>query len=561
MNDDKKTKKPGVVIRLASFARPMAGIMALAILLGAAGHACAILLPVLGGFALRDALYPAGGSGFGVIFAALIVCAVLRGILRYAEQLCNHYIAFKLLAGLRDTVFAALRRLCPAKLECRNKGDLIAVITGDIELLEVFYAHTISPVAIAFIVSAATALFIGSFHPLLGIAAVCAYLIVGVLVPYIASLFGHGAAARLREAAGSLSSYYLDSLRGIREILGMGAFEERKDGIGRMSDITENLQKPLKHKEGAASAAAGLFVTICSLWMLSLSYMLFRNGAVSFDGVLIPFIAMFSSFGPVLALANLSAGLPVTFAAARRVFALLDETPETEDVADEKTPDFGGAECRNLSFGYEEGRDVLTDISAVFDKGRITGVTGRSGSGKSTLLRLLMRFWKPPQGSVLISGEDVNGVDTAHLRTLEGFMTQETDIFSDTVENNIKIGKPEASREDVIAAAKKAALHDFVMTLPDGYDTYIGGVGAALAEAGISGGERPRLGLARAFLHDAPFLLLDEPTGNLDSLNEGAVLKALREESAERAVALVSHRKSTMGVTDRIYSADSGRLS
>jgi ABC-type transport system involved in cytochrome bd biosynthesis fused ATPase/permease subunit len=568
MNDDKKMKKTGggarkqgIAIRLASFARPMSGVMALAILLGAAGHACAILLPVLGGFALLCVLYPASGGGLGALFAALIVCAVLRGILRYAEQLCNHYIAFKLLAGLRNTVFAALRRLCPAKLECRDKGDLIAVITGDIELLEVFYAHTISPAAIAFIVSAATALFIGSFHPLLGVAAVCSYLIVGVLVPYIASLFGHGAAARLREAAGSLSSYYLDSLRGIREILGMGVCEERKDGIGRMSDIAETLQKPLKHKEGAASAAAGLFVTLCSLWMLALSYMLFRSGAADFAGVLIPFIALFSSFGPVLALANLSAGLPVTFAAARRVFALLDETPETEDITDGKAPDFGGAECRNLSFGYEEDRDVLKNISAVFNKGGVTGITGRSGSGKSTLLRLLMRFWEPPSGSVLISGEDVNEVDTARLRTLEGFMTQETDIFSDTVENNIKTGKPDASREDVILAAKKAALHDFVMTLPEGYDTRIGGAGAASAEAGISGGERQRIGLARAFLHDAPFLLLDEPTGNLDSLNEGAVLKALREEGAGRAVALVSHRKSTMGVADRVYSADSGRLS
>jgi ATP-binding cassette subfamily C protein len=563
MNDDKLTKKPGIAIRLASFVRPMAGIMALAILLGAAGHACAILLPVLGGFALLSVLVPAGAisGGLGALFTALIVCAVLRGLFRYAEQLCNHYIAFKLLAKIRDAVFAALRRLCPAKLECRDKGDLIAVITGDIELLEVFYAHTISPVAIAFIVSAATALFIGSFHPLLGAVAVCSYLIVGVLVPYIASMFGRGAATRLREAAGSLSSYYLDSLRGIREILGMGAREEREDGIGRMSDLAEALQRPVKHKEGAASAVSGLFVTLCSLCMLALSYALFRNGVVGFGGVLIPFVALFSSFGPVLALANLSAGLSVTFAAARRVFALLDETPETEDVTDGKTPGFDGAECRDLSFGYEEGREVLKDISAAFSTGRITGITGRSGSGKSTLLRLLMRFWQPPRGSVRISGEDVNDVDTAHLRTLEGFMTQETDIFSDTVENNIKIGKPEASRAEVIAAAKKAALHDFVMTLPEGYDTRIGGAGAASAEAGISGGERQRIGLARAFLPGAPFLLLDEPTGNLDSLNEGVVLKALREESAGRAVALVSHRKSTMGIADRVYSVFGGRLS
>jgi ATP-binding cassette subfamily C protein len=285
--------------------------------------------------------------------------------------------------------------------------------------------------------------------------------------------------------------------------------------------------------------------------------MLFRSGAVGFAGLLIPFVALFSSFGPALALANLSAGLPVTFAAARRVFALLDETPETPEVEDGKTPEFTGAECRRLSFGYEEDAPVLRDISALFPRGGVTGITGRSGSGKSTLLRLLMRFWKPPAGAALISGEDVNELDTAHLRSLEGYMTQETDIFSDTIENNIKTGRPEATREAVVAAAEKAALHDFVTRLPAGYDTRVGGVG----EVGISGGERQRIGLARAFLHDAPFLLLDEPTSNLDSLNEGIILKALREEGAGRTTVLVSHRKSTMGIADRTYSAESGRLS
>jgi ATP-binding cassette subfamily C protein len=317
----------------------------------------------------------------------------------------------------------------------------------------------------------------------------------------------------------------------------------------------------VKTKEGTVSAVSGLFVTLCPLWMLALSYALFRNGAVDAGGVLLPFVVLFSSFGPALALANLSAGLPGTFAAARRVFALMSETPETADVESGKTPDFDGAECKDLTFAYAKSDAVLRNVSAFFPKGGVTGISGRSGSGKSTLLRLLMRFWQPPAGSVRISGEDVNGVDTAHLRALEGFMTQETDIFSDTVENNIKTGKSGATREEVIEAAKKAALHDFVMTLPDGYDTRVGGAGAVSRDAALSGGERQRIGLARAFLHDAPFLLLDEPTSNLDSLNEAVILKALREEGAGRTVALVSHRKSTMGAADRVYSADSGRLS
>jgi ABC-type transport system involved in cytochrome bd biosynthesis fused ATPase/permease subunit len=557
-----RNAKSGAVKPLFSYVRPMAGVMLFAVLLGAAGHICAILPAVLGCLALVSA--PGTFSdGFGGFIAALTLCAVLRGLFRYGEQLCNHYIAFKLLADIRDKVFAALRRLCPAKLDSREKGDLVAVLTGDIELLEVFYAHTISPVAIAVVVSAAASVYIGSFHPLLGAAAVCAYVLVGAVMPYFASLFGRGAATRLRESAGRLSSYYLDSLRGIAEILGMGRGAAHTEGIGRMSDEAEILQKPLRRKEGAVSALSGLAVALCSLWMLALSYALLRNGAVGPSGMLLPFVALFGSFGPVLALSNLSTGLPPTLAAARRVFALLDEAPETPDVTDGLRPAFDGAACENLCFAYPQGSGeaVLRNLSASFPKGGITGISGRSGSGKSTLLRLLMRFWAPPRASVRISGEDVNDVDTTHLRALEGFMTQETDIFSDTAENNIRLGRPDATREAVIAAAKKAALHDFLTTLPAGYDTKIGGAGAGGAGAGLSGGERQRIGLARAFLHDAPFLLLDEPTSNLDSLNEGQILKALREEGAARTVALVSHRKSTMGIADRVYSADSGRLS
>ncbi|MDR1572447.1 MAG: ABC transporter ATP-binding protein/permease [Clostridiales Family XIII bacterium] len=558
----KGRNKGGVIRQLAAFARPMAGVMAMAVLFGSAGHICAISLPVLGAYALVSVLEGGGASmqGLGGLAAALLACAALRGIFRYAEQLCNHYIAFKLLAGIRDKVFAALRRLCPAKLEGREKGDLIALITGDIELLEVFYAHTISPVAIAALVSALSAVFIGGFHPLLGAAAALSYALVGALIPFAASLSGRDSASRLREASGRLSSHYLDSLRGIFEILGMGRGEERKAEIGRMSDEAEALQRPIRRKDGAVSAVSGLAVTLCSLSVLALGLALFRSGETGFGGALMPFVALFSSFGPALAVSGLSASLPLTLAAGRRVLALLDEEPETEEVTEGLRPAFSSAECAGLTFGYGDGGDVLRGVSASFPRGGIRGVTGRSGSGKSTLLRLLMRFWAPPPGTVSISGEDINGIDTAHLRALEGFMTQETDIFSDTVENNIRTGKPGAGRGEVIDAARKAALHDFVMTLPEGYDTRIGGGGAS-AGAGLSGGERQRIGLARAFLHDAPFLLLDEPTSNLDSLNEGAILKALREEGAGRAVALVSHRKSTMGIADFVYSVESGRIS
>jgi ATP-binding cassette subfamily C protein len=557
--DAKAKRRPGIAGQLAAFAKPMAGILCLAALLGSLGHIAAIMIPALGGYAILEA-WQGAPPEFAPLFLAVAACALLRGLFRYTEQLCNHYIAFKLLAIIRSRVFAALRRLSPAKLEGRGKGDLIAVVTSDIELLEVFYAHTITPIAIAVAVSAATAAFIWSFHPALAVAAVCGYIFVGAFLPYVASLSGQDAALRLRQRAGALSAYYLDSLRGLPEILGMGGGRRRKAEIGRMTDGMEALQKPIKSKEGAVGAVSGFAVAAFSVYTLALASLFFRKWEIGLDGALIPFITMFSSFGPVLALSGLSTSLPATFAAGARVLSLLGEEPETYDVVGGLRPEFEGASCENLTFAYPGGEgDALKGVSAEFPKNAIVGISGRSGSGKSTLLRLLMRFWQPPRGSVRISGVDVNHVDTECLRSLEAFMTQETDIFSGTLEENIKIGKPGATREETVEAAKKAALHDFAMSLPDGYDTAIGQADGP--GAGLSGGERQRVGLARAFISGAPFLLLDEPTSNLDSLSEGVILKALREDRSGRTVALVSHRRSTMGIADAVYSAESGRIS
>ena len=541
----------GGLLRLLT---PLLHVMLACITLGTLGYLCAIFITVLAAHLLLTAegVSP-WGLGFGAAAAIMVGIAVARAGLRYAEQTCGHYIAFRLLAQIRDKVFGALRRLAPAKMEGKGRGDLISVVTGDIELLEVFYAHTIAPVCIAFIVSLIMSLMIGFFHPLLGLLAAACYLLIGVAVPLITSKMGRAYGMEARSRLGGLNNVFLESLRGIREVLQFGLGQKREDEIGEKTEQLNQIQAGIRAHEGAAASWSGALVMLLPLGMLAAGIAL----GIGFPAVVLTTVMLSASFGPVLALANLSAAMDSTLAAGERVLSLLEETPETPDITDGQEPAFTGAAVRQLSFAYAE-EEILHDLSAEFKNGEIVAVTGKSGSGKSTLLKLLMRFWKAPEGSVQISDMDVGRINTAHLRTLESYMTQETDLFNVSIRDNIRIGRLDASDEEVEEAAKKASIHDFILTLPRGYDTKAGELGDTL-----SGGERQRIGLARAFLHEAPLLLLDEPTSNLDSLNEGVILKALREEANQsgRTVVLVSHRKSTLAIADRSYAIESGRLS
>ncbi len=588
-----------VMARLVGLVKPLTGYMILAVLMGFIGHLCAAFITILGGYAVLNALGFSTTVSVKTVFICVLLFALLRAVLRYAEQGCNHFIAFKLLAMIRDKVFQALRKLCPAKLEGRDKGDLISLITSDIELLEVFYAHTISPVAIAFLFTVVMSLFIGAFHPALGLLALLAYLSVGIIIPLVTSrLSGTGAArgesstgtvetegvrksqpaatvetegVRKGQAAGSaagnaamefrvrsgeLSSFVLDSLRGLSETIQYGQGEARLAEMNVRTDALSGDEKRMKRISGRNMAATNTAILFFDLCMLFAGAMLYQRGRVDFSGVLIPSIAMFASFGPVIALANLGSTLQSTFAAGNRVLDILDEKPVTEEITDGiaidgKNAAFGGARAEKVRFSY--GNEViLEDLSLVFRPGRITGVMGRSGSGKSTLLKLLMRFWKTDSGKISISGREIDSINTASLRNCESFVTQETHLFHDSIRNNLRIAKLDATEEEIEAACRKASVHDFIMTLPQGYDTPVGELGDTL-----SGGERQRLGLARAFLHDAPFLLLDEPTSNLDSLNEGVILKSLCEEGEDRTVVLVSHRQSTMRIADTVYTVES----
>lgn len=540
-----------VMASLIGLVRPLTGFMVMAVAMGLIGHLLAAFITILGGYAVLgllgvDTLFP-----LTVVFVCVIVFAVFRAVLRYAEQACNHFIAFKLLALIRDKVFRALRRLCPAKLEGRDKGDLISVITSDIELLEVFYAHTISPAAIAFFFTVIMCLFIGSFHPALGVLALLAYIMVGIVIPLITSKISGDDGMAFRTRSGDLSGFVLDSLRGLSETIQYGQGEKRLSGMDAKTDALSVDEERMKRRAGRNTAAANTVILLFDLGMLLLSAMLFQNAKVDFSGVLIPTVAMFSSFGPAIALANLGSTLQNTFAAGNRVLDILEETPVVEEVSGKKELKFAGAAAENVTFSYG-GETVLDGISLQIPESGITGIVGRSGSGKSTLLKLFMRFWKVQSGSIEISGRDVADINTSNLRNMEGFMTQETHLFRDSIRNNLRIAKLDAADEEIVAACRKASIHDFIMGLPQGYDTPVGELGDTL-----SGGERQRLGLARAFLHDAPFLLLDEPTSNLDSLNEAVILKSLREEQEDRTVILVSHRQSTMRIADQVYSVES----
>ncbi len=539
-----------VMSRLIGLVKPLAGYMALAVTMGLIGHLCAAFITIFGGYAVLDILYPESSMSLGIIFTAVLIFALVRGFLRYAEQSCNHFIAFKLLALIRDKVFGALRRLCPAKLEGKDKGNLINIITSDIELLEVFYAHTISPICIAALFCTFMVIFIGSYHAAPAVLAAIAYLVVGVVIPLVTSKLSGDDGMKFRTKSGELAGFVLDSLRGLSETLQYAQGEKRMEKMNERTDALAKDEERMKRTSGRNNAVTNTVILMFDLAMLFLS-----AHFCDFEGTLVCTLAMMSSFGPCVALAALGSTLQSTFAAGNRVLDILDESPAVEEVSGKEAAEFSGAAAKNVTFAYDE-ETILDDFSVDIPENEIIGIIGRSGSGKSTLLKLFMRFWKVKQGEITISEKSVSDINTSDLRDMESFVTQETHLFHDSIRNNLRIAKLDATDEEIIAACKKASVHDFIMGLPKGYDTPVGELGDTL-----SGGERQRLGLARAFLHDAPFMLLDEPTSNLDSLNEAVILKSLYEERKGKTIVLVSHRRSTMGIADNVYSVENGRMS
>ena len=533
--------------RLIKLVFPLTGFMICAILMGVAGFLCAIFIPVLSSMALvNDPLF-----SFHAIVILLFVCALLRGILRYAEQACNHYIAFKLLARIRDQVFGTLRKLCPAKLEVKDKGSLISLITSDIELLEVFYAHTISPICIAFVTSLVCIIIQIQFDWIYGIYSLLAYVLVGIVLPIYISKQSRQIGVEYRKEAGNLNSYVLESMRGLKESMQYVDTDSRLLGLNERTSILATREKKLKHFQAKTVSLTNLCVVLLSLG-LCLIHVSMNS---SMESTIVSSVLQISSFGPVIALANLGSTLSQTIGAGQRVISLLDETPMVEEVVNGNEAKFNKLDISNVDFAYDEER-ILKNMNLSIRENEVIGIQGKSGSGKSTLLKLLMRFWDVSKGEILVDGIDIKRLNTSNLRKNEGYVTQETILFHDTIENNLRVAKQDATMEEIEEACKKANIHEYIQSLPNGYKTLVEELGSSL-----SGGERQRIGLARMFLHDAKLVLLDEPTSNLDSLNEGAILKSIYEERKDKTIVFVSHRESTLAHCDRVIHMESERVS
>ena len=535
-----------VMAGLIGMIKPMLGIMLLAVLMGCIGNLMATFITVLGGYGLLIVTGYYGKMSLALIITLMAVFAILRGILRYAEQACNHFIAFKLLARIRHQVFAALRKLAPAKLDGSEKGNLISIITSDIELLEVFYAHTISPIAIAVITTVVMCVYLGSMSAWFAVIAACFHVLVGVVIPLWNGKRGSAYGKNYRDSFGKLNTTVLDNLYGLEETIQYERQGERMKVMSEQTDALERVNRTLKNQEKTQRILTDWVILASGVVMACAGSYLTERGAIAGYQAVTAVIAMMSSFGPTAALSALSNNLNQTLACGNRVLNLLEEEPAVCDV--EVGTEFvsGDITCEQVDFSYGK-EPILSDFTQVFAKNKIHGILGKSGCGKSTLLKLLMRFYETDGGNIRYGVDNVNAINTESLRKHIAYVTQETFLFHDTIENNIKVAKADATREEVIEAAKKASVHEFICSLPNGYETNVAELGSSL-----SGGERQRIGIARAFLHDCEVILLDEPTSNIDSLNEGMILKSLQAEKEEKTILLVSHRRSTMGIADEM---------
>ena len=538
-----------VVWRMMKLVKPLILPMCLAIIMGVVGFLCAIGIPVLSAMALFQlvGMYP--HLPLSSLLIILLVMALLRGVFHYIEQAANHYIAFKLLAIIRDHVYTTLRRLAPAKLDGKDKGNLISLITNDIELLEVFYAHTISPVFIAMITSLILLKFFAHMHILAMFIALIAYLIMAIVIPFYVNHKGKEIGQKNRDEIGNMSTYILESLSGLSTLLQYDIGGLRKQRMLEKNDELETLQRQMKDVESVQVVMSQLLISLFSIIMFITMFILQQQGIVSVFDTIMATILMLSSFGPVMALSHLANNLLSTLSSGRRVIAILDEKELIKDVIDQPTISFDDIEIDDLNFAYED-EIILKNLNLTLTKNQITGIVGKSGSGKSTLLKLIMRFYDPTSGQISIHDCDLKKVNTANMRAMFAYVTQETILFHDTILNNIKIAKLDATDDEIYQACQKASIHDFIMSLPAGYQTQLSELGASL-----SGGERQRIALARAFLSDAPCILLDEPTSHLDVLNEAIILKSLQQQK-DKTMILV-----TMRIAQQMIHMNQGRAS
>ena len=573
-----------LIARLLKEVGPLRKYMIVACVCGTLGHLAATFLPVFGIAAAFAAVgSPIWNLSVSTALTAMAVCALIRGGMRYAEQFMNHNVAFRLLALFRTKAFAALRRLAPAKLAGKGKGDLIALVTTDVELLEIFFAHTISPIAIAVVTTVVYTLALLTLSAPFAVTLVIAHLTVGVVLPKLFASAVRGIGPELRKESAALDDEMLDDMRGIGEIIRFGQGSARLDSIARRTLSLWGKRLRLSAKNGDfaglgavlvmlfTAIAAFLVMTLCTVvsTAVDMSEDLIWMGSVDSNApaLVAAFVLLTSSFGPTLALSALPANLTQTFASARRLFALMDETPAVVEQGAER-PEYQGMTMGDVTFGYgssahtsggrtsdSASQPVLDHVSLDVPQHGILGIQGPSGRGKSTMLKLLMRYWDPDSGTISLSNIPLPQVDADWRRRVQTMMGQETYLFDGTIRENLTIA---CNSDDSAASAipdsvlrealAKASALELVDALPNGLDTKVGELGGRLSE-----GEKQRIGLARMFLRDADLVLFDEPTSRLDAYNESVILGSVNNLAEQgSAVVLVSHRDSTMRVADRI---------
>ena len=541
-----------IMLKLITLVGSFFFVMILAILNGALGNLCASGVMIFASLGVAKAIGENIILPWGWIIALTIGCGILRGILRYFEQYSNHYIAFKLLAIIRDKIFTKLRILAPAKLESKKKGSIISLLTADIETLEVFYAHTISPIAIALISSITIIVFVSIISSIyLGLVALISYLIIGVLLPIISSKALKSTGVKYRNELASFSAYFLDSIKGVKEIILNNSENRRKEEINKRSAKLFNNTTLIKRKSSISFGITEVLVSLSIIVSLIVGIILVNNNELTLGFMIISVVSITSSFGPIIAISSLPSNLTQTFASGDRVLNLMEEAPQVIDVSNKNDFKYEKLDVNNLDFKYDNEL-ILKDINLNINKGEIVGIVGESGCGKSTLLKLLLRFYESK--GIKYNDIDINEINTNSLYENVTMASQTTYLFDDTISYNLKIAKEDASDEEIIEACKKASIHDFIMSLPDDNTK----VGPTLNN--LSAGEKQRIGLARCFLRGSELILLDEVTSNVDAINEGIILKSLKDLKNEKTIILVSHRKSTMAIADRIYEIDKGRI-
>ncbi|EAD1641167.1 ABC transporter ATP-binding protein [Listeria monocytogenes] len=538
------------VIRwLLKFVKPLRGKMILAILLGIISNLSVILISLIGAYGILAVILAQPLNPYKWLFV-MVGCGVLRGVARYLEQYLNHDIAFRLLAIIRERIFSTLRKLGPARLSGKKSGDLITAITSDVEALEVFFAHTISPVFIALGTTIATVGFLGMYDTGLALILLLGQILVGVVLPMISYKRNKKIGTAYQTEFVGLNQAVMENIASLQDIFQFKLGEAR---LANLTDRGEKLNKQYQKRlrqgselqilgEWVLIGTATLILVLGSFWQLPL------------ETILIGTVLSLSSFGSVLALNALGTALLTTFASGKRLYALTEEKPVVTFNGPLELTDFESAELNKVCFSHDGKKAILNELSLDLPKGKWLGIGGESGSGKSTLVKLLMRYWDP-DGEVNLNNQPLPKITESSLHQLEGVMEQSTFLFEDTIGNNIRLGKKAATLDEVKEAARKAAIDKWIETLPEGYDTKIGGQARNLSD-----GERQRIGLARLFLHDAPLLLLDEPTSNLDYINEQAILNTLRSEIQDKTVLVISHRKTTLDLAEEQWLLENGVL-